>query len=336
MALAAVLLPVCGCGGPERAQVVVYSPHGKELLGGTEQAYEKLHPKVDLIWFDLGSQDVLDRIRSEGVSPQCDLWWGAPSPLFMQAARENLLQRYRPSWAGQVDASLRDPEDRWYGTYLTPEVIMYNSAALTRGQAPQDWDELLDPKWRGKVLIRHPLASGTMRTIFSALIYRFYRESGSPERGYDWLRRLDRNVVEYTANPTLLYHKLARREGLVTLWNLTDVILQSRDSGYPFDFVIPASGTPVVTEGIALVRGAPHAAQARELYEYVTSVASLVEQARRFHRIPVRRDVPRAELPPWMARLEFKPMPLDWEVLAQNERAWLRYWDEHIRGQSAS
>jgi len=328
------LLMVSACGGPQRELVVIYSPHGKELLGATEQAYEQAHPEVDLLWFDLGSQDVLDRIRSEGASPQCDLWWGAPSPLFMQAARENLLEPYRPSWAEQVGDAARDRSDRWYGTYLTPEVIMYNSEALPRDQVPQDWDDLLDPKWKGKILIRHPLASGTMRTIFSALIYRFYRDSGSPEQGYEWLRRLDRNVAEYTANPTLLYHKLARREGLVTLWNLTDVILQSRDSGYPFDFVIPRSGTPVVTEGIALLRGAPHPERGRELYEFVTGAETLVEHARRFHRIPVRRDLPRERLPEWMAALEFEAMPLDWELLAEHEREWLRFWDERIRGQS--
>jgi iron(III) transport system substrate-binding protein len=329
------VLLACACGGPEREQLVIYSPHGKELLGATEQAYEKQHPEVDLVWFDLGSQDVLDRIRSESASPQCDLWWGAPAPLFMQAARENLLESYKPTWASEVDPISHDPSDRWYGTYLTPEVIMYNSEALSRSAAPHDWDDLLDPKWKGKILIRHPLASGTMRTIFSALIYRYYRESGSPQQGYDWLRRLDQNVVEYTANPTLLYHKLARREGLVTLWNLTDVILQSRDSGYPFDFIVPQSGTPVVTEGIALVRGARHPQRARAVYEYVTSLERLVEHARRFHRIPVRRDVPRSKLPDWMASLKVQPMQLDWEVLAQNERTWLRYWDEHIRGRSA-
>ena len=45
-------------------------------------------------------------------------------------------------------------------------MLVYNSAAVPAAEAPQDWDDLLDPKWKGKILIRDPLASGTMRTVW--------------------------------------------------------------------------------------------------------------------------------------------------------------------------
>jgi ABC-type glycerol-3-phosphate transport system substrate-binding protein len=38
-------------------------PHGPELLGSTEKAFEKAHPEIDVQWVDMGSQEVLDRIR---------------------------------------------------------------------------------------------------------------------------------------------------------------------------------------------------------------------------------------------------------------------------------
>lgn len=155
---------------PEGPRVVVYSPHGKELLGDFARQFESQHPGVRVSWLDMGSQDVLDRVRSEKSNPQADVWWGAPSPFFMSAADEGLLLPYHPEWADKVGSDQKDSLDRWYGTYLTPEVITFNSRLLTRQTAPRDWDDLIDPKWQGKIAIRNPIASGTMRAIFSAII----------------------------------------------------------------------------------------------------------------------------------------------------------------------
>jgi iron(III) transport system substrate-binding protein len=89
------------------------------------------------------------------------------------------------------------------------------------------------------------------------MIWRFYKDTNSPERGYDWLRKLDANVHEYTADGTLLMQKLARQEGLVSLWDLPDVRLYKEQKNLPVAYNIPTSGTPVVTDGIAIVRRAP-------------------------------------------------------------------------------
>jgi len=160
------LMQQLGCRGADASKVplVVYSTHGKELLSEFEAGFERDHPDVDVRWLDMGSQDVLDRVRSEKENPQADVWWGAPSTLFQQAEKEGLLQVYRPSWVSEVTAEARSARDFWYGTYETPEVIAYNSAALKPEEAPQDWDDLLDPKWQNKIILRDPLASGTMRT----------------------------------------------------------------------------------------------------------------------------------------------------------------------------
>jgi len=51
---------------------------------------------------------------------------------------------------------VRDAQDRWYGTCETPEVIVYNRDVVHAEEAPKDWDDVLDPKWRDKILIRNP------------------------------------------------------------------------------------------------------------------------------------------------------------------------------------
>ncbi len=323
-----LLVGLIGCSSDHRRKLVIYSPHGKELLSTYEQAFEAVHPEVDVQWLDMGSQQVYDRIRTERNNPQASLWWGAPSPMFVRAAREGLLEPYRPTWADAVPPEAQGKDDTWYGTYLTPEVIIFNHDLLSREEAPRDWDDLLDPRWEGEIILRNPLESGTMRTIFAAMILR----QPSEAEGFLWLARLDRNTRTYAADPTQLYLKLARGEGVVSLWNMPDTYLQAERYGYPFSFVVPASGTPLLAEGIALVRGGPNLEDARMFYEFVTTREALIRQAREFYRIPARQDIPRDSLPSWMTSQTIRVLPIDLDVLVEQGPRWMQYWAEHIRG----
>jgi iron(III) transport system substrate-binding protein len=318
---------------PTARKLLIYTPHGQDLLRESITRYKAQHPDTEVQFLDMGSREILERVRAERNRPQADVWWGAAHTTFQTAAEENLLAPYRPTWAGSVPNASRDAQDRWYGTYQTPEVIVYNSDAVKAEEAPRDWDDVLDPKWRDKILIRNPNPSDSMRAIFGAMIWRFYKDTGSPEKGYDWLRRLDANVHEYTADGTLLMQKLVRREGLISLWNLPDVWIYKEQKGFPVGYVFPVSGTPVITDGIAVIRGGPNEEEARRFYEFVTTPESLVLAAKKYYRIPVRNDLDRAQLPAWMNE-PVNEMPIDWELLRKQSGDWLRYWDTEIRGRS--
>jgi iron(III) transport system substrate-binding protein len=331
--LAPLALLLAACAGDGRTPLVVYSPHGPDLLRVFEERFEALYPDVDVQWLDMGSQEVLDRLRSERANPQADVWFGAPAEMFEAAAADGLLDAFQASWAPAV-AEHSDAQGRYLGIYLTPEVIAYNSDALTAEQAPQDWDEVLDPRWRGQVLIRDPLASGTMRTIFGMVILRSVRETGSPDGGFEWLRRLDGQTKEYVLNPTLLYQKLARQEGLVTLWTMPDIELLRSKTGYPINYVFPRSGTPLVVDGIAVVAGAPNAEAARAFVEFAGSPEMMRLAAREFHRLPAHADFPADSLPEGLrrARREMRVEPMDWRMLQERGSEWMRRWDESVRG----
>jgi iron(III) transport system substrate-binding protein len=328
--IAIVLLLSCRPGSNNKNHLLIYTPHGQDLLKDFVARYKQQHPDVDVQFLDMGSRQILERLRVERNRPQADLWWGASHTTFQDAGEENLLLEFRPTWADKVPETARDPKDLWYGTYETPQVIAYNSEAVTPQDAPHDWDDVLDPKWRDKVLIRDPNPSDTMRAIFGAMILRFYKDTGSPDKGYEWLRKLDTNVHEYTADGTLLMQKIARREGLITLWDMPDVRLSKEQKNFPVGYTVPSSGTPVVIDGIAIVRGGPNVEEAKRFYEFVTTPESLTYAAEKYYRIPVRTDLDRTKLPAWMNE-PFTRMPLDWVTLRKNGNDWLRYWDTQIR-----
>ena len=332
--LACASLFSCNRQSQSHRRLLIYTPHGQDMLRDFINRYKQQYPEADIQFLDMGSREILERVTVERNRPQADLWWGASHTTFQTAADQDLLAPFRPSWATLVDDTARDAKDRWFGTYETPEVIAYNSEVVTATDAPSDWDDVLDPKWKDKVLIRDPVRSDTMRTIFGAMIWRFYKDSNSPQQGYDWLRKLDANVHEYTADGTLLMQKIARREGLITLWDMPDVRLFKEQKNLPVGYVLPSSGTPVVIDGIAIIRGAPNEEEAKRFYEFVTTPDSLTYAAHTYYRLPVRNDLDRSKLPAWMNE-PFIRMPLDWDLLGKEGNDWMTYWDTQIRGRGA-
>ena len=325
-----------GCSHTAKAPLVVYSPHGKDMLEEFAQEFETANPDVDVQWLDMGSEEAYDRIRTERANPQADVWWGAPSTIFMRAEKEGLLAPYRPSWADSIAPEFKSPADAWYGTFITPEVIVFNSHLLAKSDAPKDWNDLLTPQWKNKIILRYPLASGTLRVIFSAMVASSVAKYGSEENGFDWLRRLDANTKSYTSDPTQMYLKLAREEASVSIWDMPDVVLQEKLNNCPFDYNVPTSGTVLLTDGIAIVSGAKHMELAKKFYEFVTSEASLILQANKFYRIPARSGIPKEKLPSWITSTSFTPMHVDWELISQHESEWMRKWDEEIKGRGQS
>jgi iron(III) transport system substrate-binding protein len=330
-ALAFVL--IAACSGDSRTPLVVYSPHGRDLLTLFERRFEAAHPDVDVRWLDMGSQEVYDRVRSERANPQADVWFGGPSLILASAARDSLLDCRRPEWAAAIPARGRGAGDCYFAAYETPAVFLYAEQAVPQTEAPRDWDDLLDQKWKGQLIIRDPLASGTMRAVFGLILFRSLKQTGDTGAGFAWLRRLDGQAKEYVQNPALVSEKIARQEALVTVWDLPDVLI-SRRRGMPIGYVFPTSGTVAIEDGIAVVRNAKHPAVAHAFVDFVGSVEMQLAAARDVFRLPARLDLPADSLPDWVrdVRRQMVVAEVDWNLLAEHGPEWMRWWDQHVRG----
>lgn len=332
----ALSLALAACGEDGRTPLLVYSPHGRDLMLLFEAEFERANPSIDLRFLDMGSQEVYDRVRSEKANPQGDVWFGGPDAIFARAAAEGLLAPYRPSWADAVPKSSQADGDLYFGTFRTLPVLVFQEKLVPADEAPTDWDDLMAERFQGKVLIRDPIASGVMRTLFSYRLARSLAETGSLDAGWAWLGRLDAATKEYVANPALLFEKLVRGEGWVTAWELTDILLQ-RAQGSPLGYRFAASGTPVIDDSIALVAGAPHQAAAVAFVEFAGSAEALRLAAERAYRIPARTDLPVDTLPEWARDVLERMTPAEYDeaLAAAKAQEWMAEWDRTVRGRGA-
>jgi iron(III) transport system substrate-binding protein len=130
-----------------------------------------------------------------------------------------------------------------------------------------------------------------------------------------------------------LYEKLARQEGLVSLWDLQDILI-TRARGMPLGYVFPSSGTVVIDDAIGLVRGSRHPEAARAFIDYVGSEEAQLLAAREVFRLPGRSDLPAGTVPSWVGEVEREMVvaDMDWALLSEHGPAWMSYWDQHVRG----
>ncbi|MGE7843702.1 extracellular solute-binding protein [Lysinibacillus sp. NPDC093712] len=311
-------------------KLVIYTGRDEEMVQGVIDQFNEKYPDIEVEFLTMGAQQILERLRGEKANPQADFWWGGTQSALMVGANEDLLHTWQPSFIETIDANYKDKEGRWFGEMLLPEVIMINSDLLTKETGPQDWDDLLDPKWKDQILIRGVLASGTMRTIYSSMIVR--QDATTPDKGYDWLLKLDANTKEYTQDPNALYLKLTRQEGSVSLWNLQDILLKKYTTDYPFDYIYPKSGAPILVDGVAVVNNAKNLENAKLFVEFLFEKDMVTKLANDYYQIPTRSDIDHATMPEWYQELDLKTFDIDWQLMAEKEAEWMEHWDTNIKG----
>ncbi|MER7164696.1 extracellular solute-binding protein [Micromonospora sp. NPDC000207] len=338
-ALATVLAAgtACGTGGSDDAadgsveQLTIYTARDKKVTDFVVERFTQQYPeyqgKVEIL--NIGAQEILERVRAEKANPQADVWWGGTQQGLSAGASEDLLESWQPTFAEKMDDQYKDAEGRWFGEILLPEVIMYNNEALTPEQAPKDWDDLLDAEWKDKIIIRDVAASGTMRSIYASMIQRLSPDGSNPQPGYDWLKRLDANTGSYAANPADLYLKMSRQQGVISAWNLQDVLLQANQSNMPFGYVMPTSGAPVLVDGLGKVKGG-NSDGAEKFIEFLFDDSLRADLARDYFQIPA---VEIADQPQWLAELGLQPMDVDWDVIGEKETEWINHWNSQIKNQ---
>ena len=313
--------------------LIIYTGRDKDEVAAVVGLFTEKHPqykgKVETVI--LGAQAALDRLRAEKSNPQAGFLWGGTLEGLQQAANEGLLAPSNPVNANLIDVSRKDPQGRWFAEILLPEVIVYNHELLKPEEAPKDWDDLITPAFKGKLVIRDVMPSGTMRTIFSAMIYRQFAATGSVGSGFDWLKRLDANTAIYTPNPDDMYLKLDRGVGTVTLWNLQDALIQPLKNNRPWSYVMPTSGVPVLLDGVGVVSNPKVMKAAQEFEDFLLDPQLQLQLARDYYQIPAMK-VPDEGRPEWLARLHLQEMKLDWELMGHKQKEWMDYWSQNIKG----
>jgi iron(III) transport system substrate-binding protein len=247
---------------------------------------------VTVTCLDMSSGEALERIRAEKDNPQGDVLFGTTNLSHVNLAADGLTEPYKGvGWNLLPEGPLKDPEGRWVGFYYgvigfacSPERLQEIGA-----ECPKSWQELLDPVYKGEVVIASPAASGTAYTTLSGLA-QLYGEDGA----FDYWKQLDQNVAQYTESGSAPGKMAAAGEFAIGISFAHDIQVQ-QDNGLPVEISFPEEGTSYEIGGISIIKGAKNEAAAKAWVDYVFTEAFQRYHNDVAHRLPVMPGIALAE-----------------------------------------
>ncbi|HZR03510.1 MAG TPA: extracellular solute-binding protein [Burkholderiales bacterium] len=222
--------------------------------------------KTDIVALTLSTGPMHAKIMAEAPNVEADLVltleWSA---LKMQQA--GLTEPYPnpPSWR-DIDGRYKSPAGHWFNLGTYSYLLIANKKRLEEKgfKVPQSYDDLLDPKWKGEIVMPSPVFSGTGTMFMNSM----FSLKGSKEEGWKYLEKLDKNIAQYTKSgnlPTLL---VSRGEYMLAITSDAQVA-ESIAQGYPITYAIPKEGVGADGNMILITKSAKNKEAAKRVVDFM-------------------------------------------------------------------
>ena len=198
-----------------------------------------------------GSQRILQRVMQElGANIRnVDVVHTSDAGHYVLLKGKKLLMPYTPAGVDAFPAGFKDKDGYYYGLRATVTTIAYNTKAVTAADSPKTWKDLLDPKWKGKLVTAHPGYSGVIATHVLALVHL---------HGWDYFKELAKNQVMIVQSANDPSTKVAAGERAVAANGGEYSFYQVKKQGNPLEINYPKEGVPLVVSPTAITAFAPH------------------------------------------------------------------------------
>lgn len=236
-----------------------------ELAQEAARHFTAKHPGVRVNVVRTTAQIAYARLTQDikaGVA-NCDVFSSTDISHYIELKTKGLLARFTPEDAGRLSPEFLKFSDPglYYPTSAGMVLIAYNTKLVPPGQAPRNWTDFLDPKWRGKISLGHPGFSGYVGTWVIAMRNLY---------GWDFFKKLEKNkpLIGRSINDTVTMLNSGEREIAAGPDQTT---VESAAHGNPLAIVYPTDGAVLMVSPSAIMKNAPHPNAARLFMDYLMS-----------------------------------------------------------------
>lgn len=253
-----------GCGGSDSTG----ETGGEESTGSKELTVYTAFPEAEVAYYfnafeeatgikvnalRLSAGEMLTRVAAEKENPQAALMFGGSTDNYIAAVDQGLLEPYQSPELSNTPETYLDPTGTWNPIYVGAIAFACNKEWFAEKgyDYPTSWDDLLDPKYEGQIIMAHPATSGTAYTVLATLI-----QLKGEDAVWDYLKELDKNMTQYTKSGSAAPNAVALGEAAIALTFSHDG-LQPTTEGYPIELSFPSDGTGYEVGAMALIKGGP-------------------------------------------------------------------------------
>jgi iron(III) transport system substrate-binding protein len=260
---AQAITPALVAAATKEGQVTWYTSADLQLAEKVGKAFEQKFPRIRARVERAGGERIFSRVAQEYAAGLHvpDAVSTGDAAQFIAWKRSGLIAAYVPDdVARHIPAEHRDP-DGFYATVRSSLcVIAYNTQLLNSTDAPKSFADLLDPKWKGRIVKAHPSYSGTIMTS----TYQMVRELG-----WGYLEKLAQQQLLQIQSATDTPKKVVLGERPVMADGNESNVLLLKETGQPIEVVYPVEGTPSIVQPSAVFVAAPHPNAARLFQNYL-------------------------------------------------------------------
>lgn len=290
LALASAMMVgmMTGCGKSESAPAASSEPAKEEAAaeGSDSLTVYTAFPEAEVItylnafeeetgikidYIRLSAGEMLTRVAAEKDNPQAALMLGGSTDNYIAAAEQGLLEPYQAADLSDTPEQYIDPDSVWSPIYVGAICFACNKEWFEDNgyDYPTSWEDLLDPKYEGQVIMAHPATSGTAYTVLATLI-----QLMGEDEAYDYMQKLSKNITQFTKSGSAAPNGVALGEAAIALTFSHDG-LQPTAEGYPIELSFPTDGTGYEVGAAAVIKGAPAEQQesAKKFIDWMCSKA---------------------------------------------------------------
>ena len=227
-------------------------------------SFELKYPGMDVRVHRTGSQRVLQRVMQEAAAgvKTVDVIHTSDAGHFVLLKEKGMLLKYAPQGTMPFPAGFKDKDGFYFGMRATLSVIADNPKLISDKDAPRTWKDLLNPKWKGKMVSGHPGYSGIIMTHVLALVNLY---------GWDYFRDLAKNSLHVVQSANDPAGVVASGERPVGVNGAEYFYYKTQKQGNPIKIIYPSEGIPLVVSPVAVAKDAPHPNAAKLFVDYIFS-----------------------------------------------------------------
>jgi iron(III) transport system substrate-binding protein len=236
----------------KEGQVIYYTSTDLPVAEGLAKAFEAKYPGIAVRVERTGAERVFQRIGQEYSSNihAVDVVNSSDAAHFIVWKRDGILLPFvTEDVAKFYPPEHKDPDGQFASWRVWLSIIAYNTKLVKADEAPKSFADLLDPKWKGKIVKAHPGYSGTIMTA----TYQMQRDLGWSF--FEQLAKQNIMQVQSSADPP---KKLALGERAVMADGNEYNIFQMKEAGGPVEPVYASEGSPLIIGPNGIFKGSPN------------------------------------------------------------------------------
>jgi iron(III) transport system substrate-binding protein len=238
----------------EDNSIIVYTALENEQVDKYLKSFYSAHPDVKVTVVRDSTGIITAKLLAEGAATPADLVWGTAVSSLLVLDSKDMIEPYKPAGFDRVLPMLKDANNppKWVGIDAWEAAFVVNKAELAKLgiEKIESYDDLLDPRLAGKVIMSNPASSGTGFLMVSGVLQLF-----GADKGWKYLDELDKNIAQYTHSGSAPAKRAAAGEFVVGIsYGYAGVAQLKKEM--PVDVVFPVEGSGWDVEGNALIKKA--------------------------------------------------------------------------------